>query len=406
MNTEVFFQTMNSNSAVKRGNAQMLRAGGSSTGSFKKEMDQIFERKQSRSNDSEKSSITKDSRTSGKVQQKEEPENVPDSGVNAEKKDSCTDVTPEEQALAAAQIQQPVLLAANDLNGIANALQQTQAQAVTTAPIAANLAEMPLHSTENMQTAAGTEEGEIKLPFQNSADLVKSSMIQPKQSGGQENQTPDFAENQTKGSLLAGKQAQEKSNASGESLGMQHVTAAKEESVSELPDLVQENVPMKNNMLDLSKVNIKVADAPVDMNQADAAQQLADKILYKLNAGKQEFDLELNPRDLGKVNIKMIFQNGSAELIMSTSNAKAHQLLSAQADTLRAILEANTGADSTVNIRQTETTDGQFDRDNFQQQKDSQQNQQNHQQERKTTSEISFADRLRLGLVNDWEEAV
>ncbi len=128
--------------------------------------------------------------------------------------------------------------------------------------------------------------------------------------------------------------------------------------------------------------------------------------MYKLSEGRQEFDLELNPRELGKVNIKMIFENGKAQLIMSASNSKAHHLLSMQADALRGILEDNTGLDSTITLKQAETDSNQFDRDNFQEQSNSQQNQRQQQEKKDYTGDISFMDRLRLGLTEGLEEAV
>lgn len=163
---------------------------------------------------------------------------------------------------------------------------------------------------------------------------------------------------------------------------------------------------LKTNHLDPSKVNIKVAEAPVDTTRADVAKQIMDKVMYKAQEGRQEFDLELYPKHLGKINIKMIFQNGTAEMMMTTTNSKAHQLLSNQVDALRAILEGNTGLDSSVNVKQAEEASQQFDRDNFQQESQKQQGE-NQRREREQKNETnSFVERLRLGMIDGLEEAV
>ena len=166
----------------------------------------------------------------------------------------------------------------------------------------------------------------------------------------------------------------------------------------------QDSVKMRNEPLDLSKVNIKVADAPIDTTKADAAQQMADKIIYKLSQGKHVFDMELNPANLGKINVKMIFENGSAEIIMTTSSAKAHQLLSAQTDALRAILEGTLGMNNNIEVKQTEQAAEQFDRDNFQEQSNEKGQQQ--EEKRKHNEDVSFVEKLRLGLTELELEAV
>ncbi|MPN31242.1 hypothetical protein SDC9_178716 [bioreactor metagenome] len=224
------------------------------------------------------------------------------------------------------------------------------------------------------------------------------------QSESQENQTQSTSEALTNGSMMQGEKITEGDSTATDFVKLQSSDSEKQDSSLEQVEIPDENVLAKTNNLDLSKVNIKVAEAPIDTNQADMAKQLADKIMYKLSDGKQEFDLELNPKNLGKVNVKMIFQNGSAELILSTSNSKAHQLLSMQADALRGILESSTGMDSTISLKQAETSDGQFDRDNFQGESNGQQSQKQQQNER--NEDLSFMDRLRLGLTDDLEEAV
>ena len=124
-----------------------------------------------------------------------------------------------------------------------------------------------------------------------------------------------------------------------------------------------------------------------------------------LSQGKHVFDMELNPANLGKINVKMIFENGNAEIIMTTSSAKAHQLLSNQTDALRAILEQTLGMNNNIEVKQAEQAAEQFDRDNFQEQS-KEKGQQQEQEKRKNDEDVSFVEKLRLGLTDFEFEAV
>ncbi|QHI71973.1 flagellar hook-length control protein FliK [Aminipila terrae] len=406
MNAGVFFQTMNSSPTVKAGSTQLANASNNSKDSFKQEMDKVFDRKQNDANSTVKSPIPEKSNDSSRVQQKTDSKKYPKDDADSGKDDQNVNAEQAGQILAAAQLQQPVVPTVNVGNSIGDMLQQIQNPAITEVLVKPDIVESPLNLNESIKPDEGAKNGDIKLPFQNSIDLVKSSMIQSNQNDTQDNQMSGFGENLTKENPILGQDVKEADTTQSEPTVSQEVKPVKDDATVEITDKPEGNIFLKNSNLDLSKVNIKVAEAPVDTNQADMAQQLADKIMYKLSAGKQEFDLQLNPRELGKVNIKMIFQNGSAELVMTASNPKAHQLLSMQADTLRGILENNTGMNSTIHLKQAETASGQFDRDNFQQQSNEKQNQQNQKQEKKTTEGISFVDRLRLGLVDNLDEAV
>ncbi|QIB68374.1 hypothetical protein Ami103574_03160 [Aminipila butyrica] len=405
MNAGVYFQTMNSSPTAKiasSGSAQMSSGNKYSGESFKKEMDKAFDKQPSRAGELEKGHAA--DKRNDKVQQKEEPQKPEVEEVTPKQESPQEEVSPPAEVLAAVQMQQTIAPVSQPVLTMAQPDQELQSKAGMVAATAdsSDLLMKEADSTTSQSNAG--EKGEIKLPFQNSADLVKSAMLQNSKEGTQEGLAQRFAENLNQEQLNPLQDMQEETEVQ-KVPTFQSADTATDETGTDASEQVLENLLLKNNQLDPAKVNIKVAEAPVDTTRADAAQQLADKITYKLSQGKQEFDLELNPRNLGKVNIKMIFQNGTAELIMTTSNAKAHQLLASHADTLRSILEANTGLDSTINLKEAESNDGQFDRDNFQQQKENQQQQQ-EQQKKTATEGLSFVDRLRLGLVEDMEEAV
>ncbi len=148
--------------------------------------------------------------------------------------------------------------------------------------------------------------------------------------------------------------------------------------------------------LDFNKVNIKVADAPIRAEAPDMPQQLVDKITYNADQGKHVFDIELFPENLGKVAIKMVFEKGVAELVMTTHTDKAHKLLSQQLDVIRGILETNTQNQASVEVKAGENASENFDKDSFLGQ--GEKNQQEQQKDRKEDSSDSFLEKLRLGI--------
>lgn len=403
MNAGIFFQMAGGNQGIPNtGNVQKGDSGQNSNASFKKEMDKVFDRKQNSPSAAEKNTRTDRRENMSRIQQKSDLKKLSESSEEPVKEDRTAETSQEVQLLAAAQIQYPAAAMA-DMNAC-SILQQRQADTVNNVLFQSMLKEPDSNLPEALGNIQQSEDGEIKLPFQSNVDLAKSAMLKALQNESQEKPVQTHTEVLTKGQLQQDDGLQE-NNLQSKTTKLQ--SSEKIEEV--LPDQTEglkENAFAKNNSLDLSKVHIKVADAPVDTTQTDAAKQLADKIMYKLSEGRQEFDLELNPRELGKVNIKMIFENGKAQLIMSASNSKAHHLLSMQADALRGILEDNTGLDSTITLKQAETDSNQFDRDNFQEQSNSQQNQRQQQEKKDYTGDISFMDRLRLGLTEGLEEAV
>lgn len=143
--------------------------------------------------------------------------------------------------------------------------------------------------------------------------------------------------------------------------------------------------------LDLNKVNIKVADAPIRAEAPDMPQQLVDKITYNADQGKHVFDIELFPENLGKVAIKMVFEKGVAELVMTTHTDKAHKLLSQQLDVIRGILETNTQNQASVEVKAGENASENFDKDSFLGQ--GEKNQQEQQKDRKEDSSDSFLEK-------------
>jgi flagellar hook-length control protein FliK len=237
------------------------------------------------------------------------------------------------------------------------------------------------------------------LPFQNSVDTVKAALLK------------EAAQQQT--------QAQRNTQSQGNNMMSQTSDTVTETKTSEIELISADNevdtaetdtqqLPLmaKSETLDLSKVNIKVADAPVDTSKSNAAEQMADKIIYKMSEGKQEFDLQLNPKELGKLNIKLTFENGNAQVLITCSNSKAQNMMASLTDNIRSILESNTGVTSTVHLQQEDMLEGQYNQDDFNGQSEARNRSQQQKEEAQTSDDFSFIDKLRLGLIDGLDVAV
>ena len=90
-------------------------------------------------------------------------------------------------------------------------------------------------------------------------------------------------------------------------------------------------------------------------------QKIADEILQKTQDGIQKFDIQLAPKALGKINISIIMEAGKVMINMICENEKAQILLSAHANSIRHIMEENTGFKTIVNAEQDENPYGKPD---------------------------------------------
>lgn len=93
----------------------------------------------------------------------------------------------------------------------------------------------------------------------------------------------------------------------------------------------------------------------------DQAEQIRTRVIESLDEQKLEFEMQLNPRELGRVDVKMVLESGKLVMEIMAANPKSTELLSKQVDGLMASLRL-TGVDvssiSVVTARQ--DVDGQM----------------------------------------------
>lgn len=120
-------------------------------------------------------------------------------------------------------------------------------------------------------------------------------------------------------------------------------------------------------------IMFKVADMPVNIDSPDAAEKLAEKIIMKVNENK--FEVELFPKNLGKISVSLVLENGIVRVAMSGTNAKVNEFLASQSANVQSIVEKNTQYHAVVRVDDSQNQYNQQQRDNTQQSADDSQKQ-------------------------------
>lgn len=118
-------------------------------------------------------------------------------------------------------------------------------------------------------------------------------------------------------------------------------------------------------------------------------------------AGKTEFEIWLEPANLGKMAIKVAYESGRAMVSIMCTNEKTMELISQNAKQLGNILQQHTGDETVVMIDHPES-DYLQQKMNQEQQNGQQQEEQNskeQQEQNQDPEHESFLQQLRLGLM-------
>ncbi len=92
-------------------------------------------------------------------------------------------------------------------------------------------------------------------------------------------------------------------------------------------------------MMQTGNVIIKVSDAqPAAVKTVP--QQLTDKITLNYKAGKPQFEMDLYPKELGKVTVKLAMQSGALTVEIAAANPKTQSLLMSSSGEIRSLLES------------------------------------------------------------------
>ncbi len=141
-----------------------------------------------------------------------------------------------------------------------------------------------------------------------------------------------------------------------------------------------------------TKNDAAVLKTSEDTLPMDLSKTVAEKMISRDSMGTLELTLE--PATLGKITIKLMYEDGKASLSLISDNPKTLEILSQRAGEIAQILEEKTGQTTVVYTPESPYPEQDMTR---------QQKQEGHHQEQKEHSSKehteSFAQQLRLGLI-------
>ena len=149
-------------------------------------------------------------------------------------------------------------------------------------------------------------------------------------------------------------------------------------------------------------INIKVGEN-AQIADAEMAQKVSDKMLAKFAQHENEFEIQLTPKELGKIVIKLVMENGQAHVSMFAEKTKTNSLLAEKAREISSIIEQNTGNKTDVVVVDKQEMEAQYQNkegkgEGFTRQQEEQQRQ--HQQRLQQEQSRDFIQQMRLGLWN------
>ncbi|WP_333650802.1 flagellar hook-length control protein FliK [Lacrimispora sp.] len=141
----------------------------------------------------------------------------------------------------------------------------------------------------------------------------------------------------------------------------------------------------------------KIEEIPVSVNAENTEEleaKLSEQILRQMRGGKGELDIQLEPHNLGKIRIKISYEDNQISVSLMCTENKTLKLLSQSAGDLGAILESNLERPFQIQVDKQET-------DYLNQQQDQSQRQEQreqHQGRQQEGNREDFIQKLRLGI--------
>lgn len=142
---------------------------------------------------------------------------------------------------------------------------------------------------------------------------------------------------------------------------------------------------------------VKVGDAPAaEKAEKPVETQIGDRLVQALQDGETRVEIQLNPENLGKVKVEMIWsKDGGLVVQLHAENRETQSLLSKNLSGLENLLSRETQQEVRVEVPRQEESQRQ---DLYEQQQNQHRQQQEQRQSRHTDSE-AFLQQLRLGLI-------
>lgn len=148
---------------------------------------------------------------------------------------------------------------------------------------------------------------------------------------------------------------------------------------------------------------VKGSDQAERADLKTTVEELPEKLGKALSSGQttgsQTLTVELEPVSLGKLTIRVDYEEGRAAVSILSSNPKTLELLSQKASEIASILKEHTGEETVIYTQEAQQQQEQDAYDGHQGQSRGDQSGQKQQKEEERHETESFAQQLRLGLI-------
>lgn len=143
---------------------------------------------------------------------------------------------------------------------------------------------------------------------------------------------------------------------------------------------------------------VKVGDAPAaEKAEKPVETQIGDRLVQALQDGETRVEIQLNPENLGKVKVEMIWsKDGGLVVQLHAENRDTQSLLSKNLSGLENLLSRETQQEVRVEVPRQEESQRQ---DLYEQQQNQHRQQQQEQRQSRHTDSEAFLQQLRLGLI-------
>lgn len=136
--------------------------------------------------------------------------------------------------------------------------------------------------------------------------------------------------------------------------------------------------------------------------QEELPQELTRQLLVKASSGRNEFEIQITPKHLGEITVRIAQEDGCSVVSIICSEKKTMELLAQSAKEIGSVMEQNLGKPTEIYVdeQKSETLwqDGQQDQDHSG--RESEQYRQKEEQEKMQKAENArFLQELRLGLI-------
>ena len=132
----------------------------------------------------------------------------------------------------------------------------------------------------------------------------------------------------------------------------------------------------------------------------EIGQKLPDMLFTKISEGRQEFEIQIEPANLGRIAIKVLHEAGQTVVSIACSERRTLELIGQNAREIGNMMERNLGNETVVYVEKKDSDyQNEYGEDHSGRESE-QERQKEENKKQKTSDGAQFLQRLRLGLIN------